>query len=406
MLKIALNGGVCLLRGYFHIFNFLTAIFSVLAYLLSSYVNTTAAKLGLSYSVIGLINFFAAIAYVIGSLGFGSFGDRFGHKKFLSVSCLIFSIFLIVSIFLKGIFYLFPLAFGFQFFFGSLYPQLVAIVTKNEKYHGVDHAKTIGRYNLSWSFGNIIGMAFGPLLAVNLPVLTFLFGSVLCFSVGIFLGIDYRKNKDTFAFTPSRSLKVIERIPEFPNAQSYRTVYRLTLFLCGLVYTAILSLFPKVISSYGLPLSLTGFIIVGANLSVFFTFLTLSVYRKWAGNIKKSLFMLAVLPATSLLLLIPKNTIVFLLISILGGMSYAVPYTFAIYYGLASQHSDQGKQGGFHEATIGMLWGFGPLLGGMVIQAFKSEFGLGIMGLAISCVVLVTQIKFLKLQKIHQMITH
>ncbi|AEH50344.1 MFS transporter [Pseudothermotoga thermarum] len=385
------------MKGYFHSFNFLTAIFSVLAYLLSAYVNTMAAKIGASYFTIGLINFFAALAYVISSLLFGGFGDRFGHKRFLSFSCFVFSAFLSISPLLKGIAGLFVLAIGFQFFFGSLYPQLVAIVTKNEKSYGVDHAKTVGRYNLSWSFGNIIGMAFGPFLAVNLPVLTFSFGIALCLVVGLFLGFDYKKHRDTFYFNPSKTLKKAERAPSISNAKLYRKIYRLMLFLCGLVYTSILTLFPKVISSHGLPLGLTGFIIVGANLSVFSMFLILSIYRKWVGNIKVSLAMLSVLPITSILLLLPKSGVwMFFLISIFGGMTYATAYTFAIYYGMISEHFDQGKQGGFHEATIGMLWGFGPLAGGLMIQIFKSEVGLGIMGLIVFFVVSIVQFKFMK----------
>ncbi len=385
---------------YFHFFNFLTAVFSVLAYLLNTYVNTSAARMGLSYVTIGLINFFAAIAYVTASLILGGLGDRLGHKRLISLSCFLFSVFLVLSPFLKGVHALFILAFTFQFFFGGLYPQLVAIITKNEMRYNVDHAKTIGRYNLSWSFGNIIGMAFGPFLTVNFPHITFIFGLTLCLSVGLFLAVDYKKNKDVFTFAPSGILTKMEKNLNLPNIQTYRATYRLTLFLCGLVYTSILSLFPKLISSHGLPLGLTGFIIVGANLSVFLAFLILSIYRGWVSNIVISLMMLNALPATSILLLLPKSAVMFFLISLLGGMSYAIPYTFAIYYGLSSKHSDQGKQGGFHEATIGMLWGIGPLLGGLMLQIFKSEIGLGIMGLSISAIVFGIQLIFLKKHRI------
>ncbi len=56
------------MKKYFHVFNFYAFSFSILLYLLNSSINTKAAEWGLSYMVIGLINFIGCVFYVISAL--------------------------------------------------------------------------------------------------------------------------------------------------------------------------------------------------------------------------------------------------------------------------------------------------------------------------------------------------
>ncbi|BBJ27595.1 hypothetical protein [Athalassotoga saccharophila] len=91
----------------------------------------------------------------------------------------------------------------------------------------------------------------------------------------------------------------------------------------------------------------------------------------------------------------PPSPVLFFLISFFAGMSYAVPYTYAIFYGLNSQDEDEGKQGGFHEAIIGMIFGIGPLIGGLAIQMLNLA-GLGIMSATILIAVAIIQYSFIK----------
>ncbi len=380
----------------FHIYNVFSNVFSISAYLFSSFINSSAAKYGLSYLQIGLINFLGALSYVTGSLSLGHIGDKYGHKKILSFLTAFFAVFGVVSYFLISPKYLYFLTIGVNFFFGSFYPQIEAIISKGEKRLGIDHAKIIVRFNLSWSSGNIIGMAFGPFLTVKAPYIVFLYGLILTMFASYYFNQEFSKIGDSLQFKPRSFLKQTSSKHKVKDINLYRRTYRLTLFFSGMLYTSFLALFPKLISSHGLPLNLTGFIVVGANISVFLTFLSTAFYKEWIYNPKLAFGLMSVLPITSILLLFPKSSGLFFVISILGGMCYAVPYTLAIFYGLESEENDQGKQGGFHEATIGMLFGFGPLVGGIFMNLFKSEIGLSVMGFFLSIIVLIIQTSFLK----------
>ncbi len=383
----------------FHIYNVFSNVFSISAYLFSSFINSSAAKYGLSYFQIGFINFLGALSYVAGSLSLGHMGDKYGHKKILSFLTTFFAIFIAVSYFLISPKYLYSLAIGVNLFFGSFYPQIEAIISKGEKKLGIDHAKTIVRFNLSWSSGNMIGMAFGPFLTVKAPYVVFLYGLLLTISASYYFSKEFSNIGDSLQFKSRTLLKQTSSKHTVKDITLYRRTYRLTLFFSGMLYTSFLALFPKLISSHGLPLNLTGFIVVGANISVFLTFLSTAFYREWIYKPKFAFALMSVLPITSILLLLPKSSALFFLTSVLGGMCYAIPYTLAIFYGLESEENDQGKQGGFHEATIGMLFGFGPLIGGFFMNFFKSEIGLFVMGIILSFIVFIIQMRFLKTLK-------
>lgn len=380
----------------FHVYHLFSFVYSILAYLISSFINSSAAKLGLSYSMIGLINFFGAASYITGSLTFGHIGDKIGHKKFLILEMLIFSVLILIFSNFGGIAFLFVFAIAANLFFGSFYPQIEGLIARNENLLNIDHSKTIIRFNLSWSLGNIFGMAFGPFLTVKMPQLIFIFGFVLNLLSSSFVFRDFKKHGEKIIFQPRKTLYSELVHIDYSNIKLYRLVYRITLFFSGLIYTAILSLFPKLINVSGFPLKISGFVIVFANISVFLTFLIMGKLKIWVNNPKISFLFLFVLPLTSMLMFAKMNLFLFALISFLGGMCYAIPYTFAIYYGLTTQENDQGKQGGFHEATIGMLFGFGPLIGGVFSDIFEGIIGLGVMGIILSLIIFLVQILFLK----------
>ncbi|MBT1248516.1 MULTISPECIES: MFS transporter [unclassified Thermosipho (in: thermotogales)] len=375
----------------FHRYHFISVCFSILFYLITSYVNSMGSKLGLAYSQIGMINFFGALSYVITSISIGHLGDKFGYKKILIVEFLLYFFFLVVSLNLSGVFSLVVIAVISNLFFGSFYPQIEGLISKSESLANFPHSKTVMRFNLSWSFGNIIGMALGPFMTVKYPQIIFGYGLFLSAAMSIFVWYDYKSfgNYIKLLGCDFKMEKIVK------NIKRYRLVYRSTLFFSGLLYTSVLALFPKLISSYGTALSLTGFLIAFANLSVFLTFLFMGKFNFWVGKPKISFYFLLVLPVTSLLMFFKPSPMLFLVISFLSGMCYAIPYTFAIYYGLHSEEDDQGKQGGFHEAVIGLLFGFGPLIGGTFLDYFSGIKGLGIFGLLLTIIVFFIQIRFL-----------
>ncbi|MFN3328526.1 MAG: MFS transporter, partial [Fervidobacterium pennivorans] len=65
----------------FHKYHFLSFVISVQAYLYSTYINSTAAKLGFSFTQIGLVNLILSIAYAMASVTLGHVGTRYGYKR-------------------------------------------------------------------------------------------------------------------------------------------------------------------------------------------------------------------------------------------------------------------------------------------------------------------------------------
>lgn len=106
--------------------------------------------------------------------------------------------------------------------------------------------------------------------------------------------------------------------------------------------------------------------------------------------------MTAVFVAAITTFFMPETALTFFLSTLFSGATYAVPYTFAIFYGLNSQDDDHGKQGGFHESMVGVIFGVGPLLGGYFLQVWTSLKSMGIMASVLMTVIIVSQMTFIK----------
>lgn len=385
---------------YFHRFNLFANLFSVLLYLLSSSVNTMAAAWGLSYITIGTLNFIGAVAYIFSTLYMGHKGDKFGFKKMLYPLMLVFSIFLVSGFFWSKAWQLFVFVVGMNLFFGTFFPLIEGLISSQEKKEGIDHLATTIRFTLSWSLGNIFGMAFGPYLIQRFPISVFVFGIVLCVTASVLTYRHLKKYADGIPgpFHP-RLLRHTEEI-DFPRIKLYRKAYRFSFVLGGIVYSAVLALFPKLIALSDFPLYKTGFLVVGGNIGAFVTFALLGFFRGWVGKPKFSFILLMIFPITSLAFFLSPSPFVFVLVAFLAGMNYGIPYTFAIFYGLNSQEQDHGKQGGLHEAMVGIIFGLGPVFGGIVLDLWQDLRSLGILSVGLCVISIINQLIFLKRLKI------
>ncbi len=384
------------IRSTFHFYHLVSAYFSMLMYLLLSSVNTIAASWGMSFFLIGIMNFIGASSYIATSFLFGRFGDKHGHKKMLSLSIFLFAIFNLLFLFLKNVPLLFTFVVGINVFFGFFFPQMEGLLSKQEKKLGIDAASTIIRFNLSWSSGNIFGITLGPLLVTKARWIVFLLSFSLCLITYIILKEDLKRRDELIKFSPSQNTKKASKAVDFPRISLYRSVYRLTLILSGLVYAAFLSLFPKLAHFSGIPLSKSGLLAAGANIGVLITFVTLSKVRCWVAEPLNAFFLMGGFPILVFLLFMPQTPVSFFFVALAAGVTYAVPYTYAIFYALNSPDEDHGKQGGFHEATIGTLSALGPLIGGISVQLANGTKGLAYMALTLLIAVLTVQIVFLK----------
>jgi hypothetical protein len=159
-------------------------------------------------------------------------------------------------------------------------------------------------------------------------------------------------------------------------------------------------LYPKILTDAGIPLAQVGFVAAFGNLAVFIAFLVLLPARFWIGRPG-----LCALLGSGLLLLfglaffVAQTPILFALTAALGGLAYAVPYTFALFYGLATPDADNARQGAIHETLIGISLGFGPLLAGGLLSLGRGPRILGAMVLALGFSSLLAQVGWLALRR-------
>jgi MFS family permease len=390
------SGGNNALKGYIHRFHIFALLFSVLLHMLLSSINTKAASWDLSYTVIGLINFLGSLVYIFATLTLGHLGDRIGHKKMLMYDMLYFSVFMIMGYYWSEVWHLFVFSMGMNLFFGTFFPSLEGLLSSKEEAQGINPTAITTRFVISWSTGNVIGLAFGPYLIQNVPYVVFSFGIVLCIFSALSVWNHIGKYGEKIPGPFSKKLFGKSLSYDINKSKLYRRAYRTTFVLGGLIYTAVITLFPKLISMHNLALERTGFLVVGANLGVVLTFILLSINNIWIGKPKISFLFLSVFPITGIILFLQPSTFLFLIISLLAGASYAVPYTFAIFYGLHTAKKEHGKQGGFHEAMVGVIFGFGPLLGGLFLDLWSNLKSLGILVFVLFAIVLIVQISFVK----------
>ncbi|MGQ9855424.1 MAG: MFS transporter [Fervidobacterium sp.] len=384
----------------FHKYHLLSFFVSVQAYLFSTFINATAAKLNFTFTHIGIINLVSSFVYALASITIGHSGYKIGYKRMMS---LLFTYLLFVSFYgftVRTPYALTVFAILQGAFFGSFFPQVEGLIAKSESTLGIDPPSITGRFTLSWSTGNILGVTFGPYLTVRLPFIIFLVGLILSTSSAILISKDNKKNGDLINFRPLTKLTQHTYnsfiVHNSKLMKKLRLEYRIILFLGGLVYTSVLADFPKLIVLAGLNLDKAGFLIVGANIGVFLTFVLLQYWKDWVGNEKLCALLLLVVPMTGILAIFAKSPLLFFITALFAGFSYAVPYTFAIFYGLLSETEAHGKQGALHEMVIGMLFGVGPFLGGLLLDRFNGNTGLVVYALAISLAIYSIQLFFNK----------
>ena len=365
----------------------LTFALSALLWLLIAAWNTRAAALGMGYAAVGALNFTAYAAYVASALTLGHLGDRMGFKRPLAWALMGLAVVLLSGLFWSAPWILFVSACGINVFYGYFYPTVEGLLSRMEKAEGVHPYSTTARYSLSWSSGNILGMVFGPWLIQNQGWSVFSGGTLLCLMGAALLTAHQRRHGERvpvggrLAFRPG---------PEFAASPKRLALLRLsarTALLAGsTAFFGAMLLYPKILSDAGIPLAHVGIIAAFGNLAVFVAFLVLLPTRFWIGRPA-----LCTLLGSSLLVLyglaffLAKTPALFALTAALGGLAYAVPYAFALFYGLATPDADNARQGAIHETLIGVSLGFGPLMAGMLLSLGRGPWVLGGMVLALGC---------------------
>ena len=385
--------------AFFNLFNYLVSIFSMVGYLLFSSINTIAADWGLPYSTIGKINFTGYLFYTLIALFLGSLGDRYGYKRILFPSMFFFTVISLSGMLVYGsnsLVFLYLFAIAIYSYFGLFYPLVEGLLSRAEKLEKIEPSLTTTRFTLSWSSGNMLGMAFGPYLIQKSPFSVFSIAALVSFLGGLIVYRHTNKYGERIPFKGHPALFQKHKEVDFPKIALYRKTYRFSLVLAAMVFSSVISLFPKLISMSGISLENAGFLVVVGNIAVFLTFILMTRYRFWVGNPRLSFVLILLFPLSIPLFFLNTGVWTFLLVALFSGINYSIPYTFAIFYGLNSPHEDHGKQGGLHETMIGISFGLGPLLSGYFLEIWPGLYGIGILVVFLSAISVANQFLFMK----------
>jgi MFS family permease len=368
-------------------------LYSLLLWLLLAAWNTRAASWEMGYAAVGMLNFVSYMAYVASALTLGHLGDRIGFKRPLAVGSLALAAILPLGFFWTAPWTLFLTASLVLVFYGFFYPSVEGLLSHQEARVGVHPFSTTARFSLSWSSGNIAGMLFGPWLIEKSPKAVFVAGIALSLAAAATLWRHWSKHGDrlprpTSAGFAGDSAKGLGR----ERITGLRLGARAALLLGSLAFVGTMMLFPKLLSASGVPLANVGFIAAFGNLGVFVTFLALLPTRFWIGRPVLCAGLCAgALALFGITLAAARTPAVFALAVGFGGAAYAMPYTFALFYGLATPDADNAKQGAIHETLIGLSQGLGPLGAGLLLGAGAGLPGMGLLIVGLGALSLVLQ---------------
>jgi predicted MFS family arabinose efflux permease len=383
--------------GLFHLVVFLL---SALLWMLQAAWNTQAAAWGMAPVSIGLLNFVSYLIYVISALALAPKSDRWGSKRPMAAGLSLFAVALVTGLFWSSPAWLFLTAGLATFFYGFFFPCAEGLFSRMEAREGADPAGTTARFSLSYSAGNIFGMISGPALVIGHPSFIFLGGAALCLALSAAVALHFKRHGEKLPGSYGRAHEIIgdpggEAAAH--TARRLRGAARVGLLLATLAFFGMMFLYPKIMLTEGVEAKSVGLYAAWGNLAVFAVFLVMARTRFWIGRpaVTSSLSALA-LAAFSAAFILPSSRLLFALIPALGGIAYAVPYTFAIYYGLHTPDADNAKQGAIHETLIGLGIGTGPLAAGALMGAAGSWRVLGLLIAVLAVLSFVLQIAMAK----------
>jgi len=367
-------------------------LLSALLWMVLAAWNTRAAAWGMSPGAIGWLNFWAYAVYIASALTLGHLGDRRGYKRPLAAGLVLFAAALPTGLLWRAPVWLYLTATLTTLFYGFFYPCVEGLLSRMEAREGADPASTTARFSLSWSSGNIFGMVSGPGLVQSSPQWIFLGGGLLCAGAAVAVWVHHRRFGERL---PGRYPAGAARGADpgaLPQLRKRRLAARSALFCASAAFFGTLFLFPKILWTAGVPAGRIGLLAAAGNLAVFALFASFARSRFWIGRdaVTTSLSVGALFLFAGAFLL-PALPWAFMLLAALGGVAYALPYTFAIYYGLNTPGGDHGLQGAIHETLIGLGQGGGPLLAGLLLGAVGDWRILGLLAAGLGLVSLVIQ---------------
>jgi MFS family permease len=351
------------------------AIYFFMTHLAGGIVMTTAIASLLiaredtdSYVWMGSLCAVGAISYAAASFTLGGMSDRFGRRPVAAagmgltafasliaaarptLSCLIL-FFLLMNI-------------GMSLFFTSVEGLLADTPAR-----GWNIARKVSLYNISWCSGDILGSVAGAWLVGQerrLPFYVAAAAAAACAALIIRDGLRMKRHEVSENGLADKAGQdgAVSGAARPGLAAEFAKAGRIGLFFGAAAMGLAVANFTKYAVDRGASPEAAGTIIAAMFAVEVAAFFALGRIQMWRWNAGLQLLMNAVMPAGCAAVALGESLFVITVGMLAIGIGHACIYTFSISYSLSLGHGDRARQGGIHEAAIGMGNAMGPAITG------------------------------------------
>ena len=333
-------------------------------------VPLVALQLGATYDDLGMIGGVGAAIYSLCCLFSGRIADRFGYRQIMAGATLVVGFVYVGYLFITHIWHLVLLAGLMSLAISHFWPPLQAWLGRGKTRGNL--LRDLGRFNVAWSLGFLIGPLVGGFMFETRPNSAFWLGIFLMMVMFIaFISLKVREDSDE---------QTQEMLATIPLARKFLPMAFVANFATFFSIGTVRSLFPKLATDLGIEPGLLGGLMALIGLAQLTAFYLMSKTDMWQFK-KVPLIVAQGMACVGLFMMgLGTHPLVFAMGLLLIGLLAGVTFTASIFYSLYTQ-SPGGRRTGFHEAIVGSGFLFGPLLGGIAGEYLgaRAPYGLAML---------------------------
>ena len=316
-----------------------------------------AMRLGATYDDLGVIGGVSAIVYAVGCLVSGHLSSRVGYRRMMTVCSIAMAFVLSLYPLASQVWHVVLLAGAVFLVLSGFWPPTQAWLGRGKDRRGL--LLTLGRFNVCWSSGVMVGPAIGGRLFAAGPHWPFAVGSGVV--VIIFLAVLLVKVRET-TVEPTA-----DDSPAIPAAARFLPIAWIANFATFFATGNARALFPKLATDMGVGPASLGRLMSLIGMAQLFTFFLISRTERWQFRLSPLVASQVLGMAGLLCLAFGNSQGVFAIGLMTQGALAGVTFTASIFYSLFSEGA-AARRAGFHEAIIGSGFFVGPLVGGIVAE--------------------------------------
>ena len=326
--------------------------------------------LGLSSTFLGVLKAVMTAFFVVLAIPFGRLSDRIERRYVLYAACLVLGAVSIGLPYCRNSTHLMLIFPGIGISMALFWPAYEAWLAEREGEGNL--IQRVMLFNLFWSIGVTLGPAFSSYLYGDTnPFTSFYLAAIFSLLTLVTLvahSLQASGTTKTVSLEPSEVL-----YPPLSVRTTYLNLSRCANFASWFVLGVLRRLAPKLTKEMRMPTSTFGnlMLTLGGIQTLAFLVLGTGYSTRWHYRFAPVLIVQLLAIFSFLGIWSVQNTLLWIFLFGLIGVSAAFTYFSSLYYGL-DRHADKGNKSGWHEGILGLGILLGPLLGGILAD---SQFG-------------------------------